>query len=58
MSHLLHVDNKSLDPAGFFDQVASCDKECSSCSYCERLIEKLLKRGVFTAEKMTDLGLK
>jgi collagenase-like PrtC family protease len=58
MSHLLHVDNKSLDPIGFFDKVASCDKECSSCSYCERLIEQLLKRGVFTAEKMTDLGLK
>jgi collagenase-like PrtC family protease len=58
MSHLLHVDNKSLDSAGFFDQVASCDKECSACSYCDRLIEQLLKRGVFTAEKMTDLGLK
>jgi collagenase-like PrtC family protease len=58
MSHLLHVDNKSLDAAGFFDRVASCDKECSSCVYCDQLIEQLLKHGVFTPEKITDLGLK
>jgi collagenase-like PrtC family protease len=57
MSHLLNVDNKSLDSIEFFNQVVSCDKECSSCSYCNRLAEQLLKRGVFTPEKMADLGL-
>jgi collagenase-like PrtC family protease len=58
MSHLLHVHNKRLDPIGFFNQVTSCDKECSSCSYCDRVIEQVLQSGVFTSEKMSDLGLK
>ena len=58
MSHLLHLDNKSLDEFGFVDQVLSCDKECSACRYCEELVQKLLQRGVFTPEKMADLGLK
>jgi collagenase-like PrtC family protease len=58
MSQLLHLDNKSLDNAGFVDHVLSCDKECSTCRYCEELVGKLLQRGVFTPEKMTDLGLK
>lgn len=57
MSQLLHVDNKSLDAAGFFDRVSSCDKECSSCAYCDQLIRRLLQRGVFTPAKMQDLGL-
>jgi len=57
MSHLMHLDNKSLDEAGFFDQVTSCDKECSECDYCRALVEKLIKRGVFTPAKMEDLGL-
>ena len=58
MSHLLHLDNKSLDEFHFVDQVLSCDKECSTCKYCEELVKKLLQRGVFTPEKMADLGLK
>jgi collagenase-like PrtC family protease len=57
MSNLMHVDNKSLDQAGFFEKVTSCDKECSECSYCNAVIGKLIKRGVFTPAKMTDLGL-
>jgi collagenase-like PrtC family protease len=57
MSRLLYLDNKSLDDAGFFDHVTSCDKECSSCSYCGSLCEKLLRRGVFTSGKTADLGL-
>lgn len=58
MSHLLHVDNKSLDSLRFFDKVSSCDKECSSCSYCDTLIQQLLRRGVFTSEKIADMGLR
>jgi collagenase-like PrtC family protease len=57
MSHLMHVDNKSLDAIGFFAKVTSCDKECSECSYCSDLIRRLIKRGVFTTAKMEDLGL-
>ncbi len=58
MSHLMHVDNKSLDEVGFFEKVSSCTKECSECAYCSELISRLIKRGVFTPAKMEDLGLK
>jgi collagenase-like PrtC family protease len=58
MSHLMHLDNKSLDDVGFFDKVTSCDKECSDCDYCSALIGRLIKRGVFTPAKMEDLGLR
>ena len=58
MSHLMHLDNKSLDAVGFFRQVTSCDKECSECTYCSELIGRMIKRGVFTPAKIEDLGLK
>jgi collagenase-like PrtC family protease len=58
MSHLMHLDNKSLDAVGFFDTVTTCDKECSECSYCNELANRLIKRGVFTPSKIADLGLK
>ena len=58
MSHLMHLDNKSLDAIGFFETVTSCDKECVDCSYCSELVGRLLKRGIFTPEKIKDLGLK
>jgi collagenase-like PrtC family protease len=58
MSHLMHLDNKSLDGIGFFEKITSCDKECSECDYCSALISKLIKRGVFTPAKIEDLGLK
>ena len=58
MSHLMHVDNKSLDAIGFFRRVTSCNKECSECDYCSELISRLIKRGIFTPAKIEDLGLK
>ena len=58
MSHLMHLDNKSLDAVRFFDKVTACDKECSECSYCSDLIGRLIRRGVFTSAKIEDLGLK
>jgi collagenase-like PrtC family protease len=58
MSHLLHLDNKSLDDAGFFDKTASCDKECSECDYCAALAGKLIRRGVLTPSKMADFGFR
>jgi len=57
MSQLMHLDNKALDQIGFFEKVASCDKECSECDYCSAVVAKLIKRGVFTPEKIKDLGL-
>jgi collagenase-like PrtC family protease len=58
MSHLMHLDNKSLDAIGFFETVTSCNKECVDCDYCSELAGNLIKRGVFTPEKIADLGLK
>ncbi len=58
MSHLMHVDNKSLDAIDFFRQVTSCNKECSECAYCSKLISRLIKRGIFTPAKIEDLGLR
>jgi collagenase-like PrtC family protease len=55
MSHLMHVDNKSLDEAGFFQKITSCDKECSECDYCSTLIGNLVKRGVFHPAKIRTL---
>jgi collagenase-like PrtC family protease len=57
MSQLMHLDNKSLDEVGFFDRIRSCDKECSECDYCSALVEKLIKRGVFTSAKIQDMGI-
>jgi hypothetical protein len=58
MSFFTHLDNAGLEEARFFEKVTSCDRECIDCDFCERLVEKLVKRGVFTPEKMKDLGLK
>jgi collagenase-like PrtC family protease len=58
MSHLMHLDNKSLDEIKFFDKVIACDKECSECDYCNAVVEKLIKRGVFTPSKIEDLGFR
>jgi len=58
MSHLMHLDNKSLDEIGFFEKVGSCDKECSECEYCSALVGTLIKRGVFTPSKIEDLGFR
>jgi collagenase-like PrtC family protease len=58
MSHLMHLDNRSLDAIGFFETVTSCDKECMDCNYCSELVGRLIKRGIFTPEKIEDLGLK
>jgi collagenase-like PrtC family protease len=57
MSYLMHLDNKSLDAVGFFEKVTACDQQCLDCDFCERLTEKLIKRGVFTPAKMKDLGM-
>ncbi|MEJ2109788.1 MAG: hypothetical protein P8Z37_07735 [Acidobacteriota bacterium] len=58
MSYFMHLDSESLDKMNFFEKITSCDRECIDCDFCERLAEKLVKRGVFTPEKMKDLGLK
>jgi collagenase-like PrtC family protease len=57
MSYLMHLDNRSLDAVGFFEKVTSCDRECIDCDFCEQLAGKLIKRGVFTTEKVKDMGL-
>ena len=58
MSNLVHIENKALDEIPFFDRVTSCDRECSECSFCNELVGRLLRRGVFTPAKIEDLGMK
>jgi collagenase-like PrtC family protease len=58
MSCLMHLDNRSLDAVGFFEKVTTCDRECIDCDFCEQLADKLIKRGIFTPEKVKDMGLK
>jgi collagenase-like PrtC family protease len=58
MSYLMHLDNRSLDSVEFFDKVTSCDRECIDCDLCMQLAAKLIKRGIFTHEKIKDMGLK
>lgn len=38
----LFIKNKDLN--GFFEKVASCDKNCSECPYCEKLAKKIIKK--------------
>ena len=57
MSYMMHLDNRSLDTAGFFEKVTSCDRECIDCDFCTGLAARLIKRGVFTPEKVKDMGL-
>ena len=57
MSYMMHLDNRSLDAAGFFEKVTSCDHECLDCDYCSQLAARLIKRGVLTPEKFKDMGL-
>lgn len=57
MSNLMHLDNRSLDAAGFFEKVTSCDHECIDCDFCEQLAESLIKHGVLTPIKIKDMGL-
>jgi collagenase-like PrtC family protease len=58
MSYLMHLDNRSLDAAGFFERVTSCDHECIDCNFCEQLAAGLIKRGILTAEKAGDMGMR
>jgi collagenase-like PrtC family protease len=58
MSGLLHLDNRSLGEMGFFDRVTSCDHQCDRCTWCAEVALRLLRSGVFTPEKLGDLGLR
>jgi len=58
MSYLMHLDNRGLDVAGFFEKVTTCDRECIDCDFCGQLADRLIKRGVFTPEKIKDMGLR
>lgn len=34
------IDNKKLDEFGFFNQLANCDKDCDSCTFCEMIMKE------------------
>lgn len=58
MSNMMYLDNRSLGDMGFFEKVTSCDHECIDCDFCGQLAGRSIKRGVFTPEKIKDMGLK
>ncbi len=57
MSSMMHLDNRTLDETGFFEKVTSCSHDCIDCDFCVKLAERLIKHGVFTREKIKDMGL-
>jgi collagenase-like PrtC family protease len=44
VNHSVYVDNKGLDKYDLFDMFSSCNRNCSSCSYCNELAIKMVKR--------------
>ncbi|HIJ78880.1 MAG: hypothetical protein OEY01_07405 [Desulfobulbaceae bacterium] len=39
LQHTLYVDNSAI-PANFLNIIAGCNKKCSSCDYCRRLLKQ------------------
>ena len=52
-----HLDNKSLDQYAFFERTTSCQRDCTACTYCDEIADKLVRLKVLTREKLEDLGL-
>ena len=57
LGHGTYLDNKTLREYGFFEKVISCGQNCSQCSYCEEVANKLIAVIGFTEEKIEDKGL-
>lgn len=57
LGHGTYLDNKTLGEYGFFEKVISCGQNCSQCSYCEEVANKLIAVIGFTEEKIEDKGL-
>lgn len=38
------IDNKAF-PADWFEKTASCDKQCHKCTYCQAVLEQVLRKG-------------
>ena len=53
-----NLDNKSLTKYNFFEKVTSCGYNCSNCTYCRSLAEKLVRLDLITREKLEDVNLK
>jgi hypothetical protein len=39
-----YIDNKAF-PEDFFEKISSCKRDCEACGYCEKTLEKVLKKG-------------
>jgi len=57
INHATYLDNKTLGEYKFFENVTSCSRNCSQCSYCNELAKKLVEVVGFTEEKMEDRNL-
>lgn len=49
----LHVSNDRL-PADFLHQLASCSRECRTCSYCKELLEHCAETKAISLERLGD----
>lgn len=52
-TEFLHVANQDL-PLDFRQQLTACSKECSSCSYCQLLLDSCSKKRELQIRKMMD----
>jgi collagenase-like PrtC family protease len=50
------LDNQVLGKAGFFEKTSTCSYECTSCDYCDKLAQKLVRLECLTRGKLEDLG--
>ena len=57
LNHGTYLDNKTLGEYKFFERVTSCGQNCSQCSYCNEIAQKLVATVGFTEEKMEDKNL-
>lgn len=51
-----HLDNKSLDQADFFQRTTRCQRDCTTCNYCNEIANKLIRLKVLTRGKLEDIG--
>lgn len=52
-----YISNTELNSINFFESVTTCNNRCEECSYCKKLVEKLLSFDVVTRGKLEDVNL-
>lgn len=50
------IDNKALGATSYFKRLATCNRQCHTCDYCDRLAQQFVRYGTVTEENLLDLG--